>query len=879
MVDDKRENSEDPLTGTDALRWGRPPLALLPERLAGRLKTVRLPGWLAEQLDSPGASALSLTADAWNHLSSDESVRERASGYVLDLVATHAPELHGVPIGDLAAGSLESLGLGRWPARARGALLRFDVSQDPGRLATLTFGEVLDVRGIGVRTALETAALLELFLARDWPGLVGATHHDFVAPGSSAVAVPRWGEPHSPLLPQTLRRAFADEVLPEWLLQDLHLPPDATALALDTSVWRHLDDLPLRVEHFLLGLVTSHAMDLAEVPIIDGSWPPNVRPEEVAWPARVYNALLRAHLLDPDRLERLTYGDLLDLRNVGVKSAFEFAAIADTLSTPARALVLDERMRRDLTEAAEEDWAHRVRPGDPRFRDIVPPYLGSLNLLFDEAINNPEGPRAHALAKALPSIRTRAQEVASEPIDVALMRLLRSLGTSDRNVAIVATRFGWTAGGPHTLQEVANKFSLTRERVRQIADRAVGRVGTWYMPQIERAVQLIADHAPITTHDAAHLLVDEGLSTVPIEPVSLKAAAELLGYDLTFHIDPGEGVPYVLAKGLAGTGPVFLVARREAGRVGVSNIAEIQAELETKADAFTVEAVERILRSSTKIEFLDDDWFWMPDIPADRNRLRNVTQRMLSVTPRLDVPTLRQGVRRRYRFIQIDLVPPVNVLTAFYAAHPEFAVRDDATVGPSGALDYRDVLGDVEQVFVEVLRGAPTGLMDRAELEEAVTSRGVNPSTFSVFTSYSPILDHPAMNVWCLRGHSIDPAQLEALRAVVATRSRRRRTLAHGWDEDGSLWLTVLVGNVSSPVIGIPASIARYVADRRFPAKTQEGTSAGVVAIDDRGTSWGYGPFMRRRGAEPGDALTLRFDLAAEEVTLSLGDEASLDEG
>jgi len=84
------------------------------------------------------------------------------------------------------------------------------------------------------------------------------------------------------------------------------------------------------------------------------------------------------------------------------------------------------------------------------------------------------------------------------------------------------------------------------------------------------------------------------------------------------------------------------------------------------------------------------------------------------------------------------------------------------------------------------------------------------------------------------------------------------------------------VGDVGSPVFGIPSAIARYVAGRRFPALTQDGVPAGTVVVDDGGASWGYGPFFRRRGAEPGDALTLRFDLVAETVVLSLEDDTVL---
>jgi hypothetical protein len=921
VVFDKRKTSEESLTAGEEPKWGWPPLPLIPSRVAHRLAAVRLPNWLAKLLGAPGATASALNQAAWDHLPDDAGVRERVRRYVLDLVAARAAELHDVPLSGPPVRTPESLGIALWPARSRNALLRAGVGHDPDRLASLTFGELLDTRQIGVRTALETAVLLEVSLQDAAFRPIESAAAEPRTAAQSTISVARWGEPGAPLLPQSLRRAFAQEVLPPWLLQDLHLPPDAAALALDSSVWRHLDRnrLPARAERFLLGLVTYRVADIRNLRVIEGSWRPDLRPEDVPWPTRVYNALLSAELLDSARLERVTYGELLAVPAMGVKSALEFAVVADAMvAAPAR--VLDETMRIELMAAAEEDWVERVRADDPRFRDVVPPYPGSLSELFEEALSNPEGSRAHALAQSLSHIRARALEISSEPIDLALVRLLKSLGDSDRDVAIVIARYGWKDGGPRTLQEVAEEFSITRERVRQIAARAVDRISRSYLPQTERAVQAVTDHSPIAADDAARLLVDQGLSTVPIDPTSLKAAAELLGYDVSFHVDPGDGVPYVLAQGLVGTGPVFSAARREAGRVGVSNIEEVQAELAASghtmptrrpgptrgpwfpttrklppnAEAlhqelmpeleiesvsqveYSSEAVSRILHSSTKIEFLDDEWFWMPGIPPERNRLRNVTQRMLSVTPRLDVQTIRQGVRRRYRFMRIDLVPPITILKAFYSAHSEFVLNDDGTVESAEPLDYRDALGEVEQVFVEVLRASPTGLIDRAELEEAVTGRGVNASTFSVFTTYSPILDHPAKNVWCLRGHAVDPVQLEALRAMIATRSRQRRTLAYGWDEDGRLWLTVVLANISSPVVGIPASISRYVAGRRFQARTQEGTPAGVIAIDESGASWGYGPFLRRRGAEPGDALTLRFDLVSAEVILSLDDESAL---
>jgi hypothetical protein len=707
-------------------------------------------------------------------------------------------------------------------------------------------------------------------------GMLLTSESEATTPSPSA-APPRWGEPGVPLLPRTLRRALADEKLPGWLLQDLHLPADATALALDSSVWAHLDQIPARVERYLLGLVTYRAEDIRDLRATEETWPSEARLADIPWPTRVYNALERAGLRTSARIKDVTYGQLLSMPAIGVKSVLEFAAIADIVTAGPAPQVLDEAMRQMLTDAADEDWAERAAGDDPRFRDVFPAHPGSFSELIEEALNDPDSQQARALAQSLPQVRARAEEIAAEPIDKALTGLLASLGASDRDIKMVVARYGWGGHEPRTLVDVGGTFGITRERVRQIVQKWSERLKGAYLPQVERAVQLLTERATITTAAAANLLVDLQLCAVPMSPAALESAAKLLGYDVTFQLDSADGVDYVQAGGLAGIEPIFLTARREAGRVGVSNIEEVEAQLQAVGHQYPACAVQGALRSSAKIEFLEEDWFWVPDIPPGRNRLRNVTQRMLSVTPHLDIATIRHGIRRHYRFRHIDIVPPTSVLTAFYRAHPEFVVSDDDIIASKSPLDYRDVLGPAECAFVNALRASPTGLMDRLDLERAVTGRGVNANTFSVFTTYSPILDHPALNVWCLRGQVIDPAEIEGLRAVAATRERRRRTLEYGWDQDGRLRLTVEVAHVNSPVVNIPASISRYVAGERFEAKTQEGVPAGVIAVDDSlGASWGYGPFLHRRGAEPGDALTIRFDLVSKTVTLSLDDESAL---
>lgn len=861
------------------LYWGRPPVPFLAGQLAEALGGA-LPADLRLDIGDGIATASALTAGGMAKLPADDAALERIEEHVVALAQERLLDLVGVPIAPAGLPAHLDAAVRAWPTRPRNILLRTGLVLRPERLRSLTVGELLRERMVGIRAMLEVAALLETSANLD-PEHLAAEEGARSAAGAPLVLTPsrqpaRWGIAPAPLLPESLRRALADERLPGWLTRDLSLPAGATTLALDTSVWAGVSEIPPRVERFVINLLTHRSNEMRHVQVLSSGWTDEIRPQQVDWPSRVRNALNRAGVFD-QQIDVLTFGELLALPGLGIQSALDIAVMAEQL-TARPTEVLREEQRQTLLEAANEDWASRIHANDPRFRDAVPAYHGSLAELFDEAIANPQGARARAVSEALPKIRRRVNELKSQPLDRAITDLLRAVGIPERDTSILVRRMGWGPESPASLQEVGDEFRITRERVRQVVARALKRLGPIYLPQLERSLAEIREQAPLPTVAAGELLVKSKLATFPLSPSGLVSAAEIFGYDTNIEFMNRDGVLLVIPAGDRNIGKVLTVARREAGKVGVSNIDEVQAGVESMGESLSVDAIRRMLRASSRVSVLLEDWFWVPSIPADRNRLRTVSQRMLSVTSRLDLPTLRQGIRRRYRFMQIDLVPPVDVLRAFYRAHPEFVMHDDDTLESVEPLDYRKVLGDVDRIFVEVLRESPTGMMDRSELEASVTGRGVNPSTFSVATTYSPVLDHPATNVWSLRGQPIDPAVLEALRELLATRTRVRRTIAYGWTPDGDLAITTILGNVNSPVIGIPGAVAHYIAGRSFSAVTPDGGVAGTVTVDAGGTSWGYGPFLRRRGAEPGDVLTVSFDLSGGKATLSLGDDATLEE-
>jgi hypothetical protein len=557
----------------------------------------------------------------------------------------------------------------------------------------------------------------------------------------------RWGRPGTPVAPQSLRDAFFAERLPLWVAADLDLVPGATMAALDGSPWKRAASRSARVERFLLAVIKRKAM--RDRPVLADPWPTDIAPEQIAWPERLGRILRDGGLFVSDRLERLTYGELLATASAGPKCVLELGVIADALATPPGPL--DQAATDALEAAAHEPWAVRVHGRDPRFADVMPNRPGTVAELVDDALEHPAGRPAHALVRALPAITDRVAEIDAEPLGPALARLCGGFGISERDLAVAISRLERSHGRHRKLQEVGDQFALTKERVRQIVDRTTARLSGTYLPQLEHAGRLLADRVPMTVSEGARLLVDHGLSEAPVNVAQVVALADLLGYQAGVQVDGGGWVPLILAAGAPGREAVLVAARHLLLRHGLSNDRRATDALVADGYQADPETVALVLWSSPDVWNLPEGWFWVPGPRPDHRTMVAVVRRMLAVTAPLDLGTVHQGLIRHCQAKGAASVPPVEVLAAFFSAHPEFTV-DGQTVEPAEPLEADKVLSFAELAFVEALRAAPDGRLSRAALERAVTAQGVDAQQFASLMVTSPVLDHPERGRWCLRG-------------------------------------------------------------------------------------------------------------------------------
>lgn len=641
----------------------------------------------------------------------------------------------------------------------------------------------------------------------------------------------------------------------------------------------------MRVENYLVAVFRKSLPRVQDDRTLAALIPPHVDLGAIPWRSRTRNALARDGLLnDRNRLSETTYTDLLSLPGMGYASVLDFAATTESYveELPEGAAA---ELRSMTDEVLQQWWADQVTGDDPRFADLLPhrhTVAQQLELLLMTGQESTRAAADDALA-LIPELERRVERLVHQTLEENLSDYISAAlpGLDQVHSDGLLARLGWKGEPPITLESAGVLMGTTRERVRQIQARLYKRRPTLpvFMPALDRALDELAAAAPISAQAAGRLLKTKGITRRFFHPASVLSAAEYCGKTATFELHQlGGGEMLVSIGGLAGARGLEHVAYRQAGRYGVSNLEEVLAEGAAKGLEASVDELRAYLSASPRLQFLDHEWFWSPAVANERNRLHNTTRGILSVVSPMEVTTLREGIRRRYQWRGLELVPPRAILLKFYEAHPDFVVEGQC-VRPTSPLDYRRELGASEQVLVDVLRAAPTHILDRTSLMDACIARGINENTISVMLSYSSVLAHLETDAWALRGSDVSPAALQAVLEANARRPRQRRVVAYGWTPDGQLWLAYRIPSPHSLVIGIPTPIARYVAGRQFKALAEDGTATGTVVVDaDSTSSWGYGPFLRRRGADDGDVIRVTFDLMESTARLALENTDALDD-
>lgn len=407
----------------------------------------------------------------------------------------------------------------------------------------------------------------------------------------------------------------------------------------------------------------------------------------------------------------------------------------------------------DQLQALEPSFS-RIR-GNRRLSTLADPALGSVTS-FDGLrswVSHVQGPlEADAISFRLSRLIEGLRAELGNCLCDELRSDLHAVGISDAHSQIVLARLGIRGDQPQTLQAVGDSFGITRERVRQIMQKASVLLSDRESPRLDSVCRTLQAMIPCRELDAQNVIRLDGSCELSVEAfLSL----------VTFR-DP-------TSQWTSTDGRLF--ADRASVELHYVHRQRAQKKLATVLDRKGIISIEEAKRTGdSKAAVLDILDF--PDVQLlgtsyvtrrdGAKRLSDVIMKILSVAGSIDVLELLEGISRHSRHREFKFSQ--EALTLYVSDILQFTIADSTVYPKSDDIpSWRDALGSEEQKLVDILFQYGPILTLRELRQLAVHKYKMSSHSVNVYIYGSPVLKLFAPQVVGLRGYRPSAGELAVL--------------------------------------------------------------------------------------------------------------------
>lgn len=547
-------------------------------------------------------------------------------------------------------------------------------------------------------------------------------------------------------------------------------PPEPKLSDLDEACWEKYDaatceQLSQQVVEAVRGRMRSLASGSVSVAL--PKLPKGIGLDDLELEARTRNCLAASGLEDAAAaLSNRTLREVAGMKGMGARCLVDLLTSLESFDARIvnKPWYSDERLADvvdyEVTALRETACSRLILANDPRFGRLISRLMRIANVPSDvldlngilEQISHIDGRRKNSveIVTVVHQIRELIDRASGLKLEEELFDVIPREETA-RNRKLFWLRHGWDGESRRTLQQLADEFDLTRERVRQICDHLEAVLASTqpYAPCLDRALEHIDERKPFPADTLVNELWEQELTDCHFSLSSLLDAAVCLNRPCSLVVKHIGDIEMVLDAEDAELTEVILQESREAVRHwGVANVDYVGTLARRRLNRQVKRRlVAQTVRVAEGFEWLDmsGGWFWLSTV--NPNRLVNQIRKITSVARVVSVHDLRTGISRHQRMK--GLAPPDRILLKLCASLGHI-VDGDMIIAPE-ALDWRDTLGWAEQRMVEALQ-ASHGICGRGELEGICRDRGMKASTLQAYLDYSPLVVKLEDGRYCLRG-------------------------------------------------------------------------------------------------------------------------------
>ena len=437
-------------------------------------------------------------------------------------------------------------------------------------------------------------------------------------------------------------------------------------------------------------------------------------------------------------------------------------------------------------------------------------------------------------------------------------------GASDRAAAIALRQLGWDGEGGVSYEGLGRELGVSRERVRQLVLRAVGRA-RWVRPRCPRLAEALAiatAAAPAPARTVAEALAEAGVARKAFDPRGVMSAARVLAIDAPIAIVLVDSIPMVVPAALRTSArPVARLAGQIVRRDGVGRLAELVASSPVPLDSDVARAA---LSLRPDCRWLDPErtWFFAGE-PSVSPLVRHAAKAFAG-SRRITASALeRMLVRSHHLSFARVVVPPPAVLLELFGGLEAFGVREQTIEAREDAVP-PTVLRSLEHLLLQILREHGP-LLAVSEIERIAREHGFRARSLAPCLPRVPFLVRYGRGVYGL----IDELVAQAF-VTVSAPGHGLRGFRKGPGE-AALAQYELTGAIASiGAFRLPPEMSAL--PRRARLVDRSGETAGTF-VAEVGLAVGLRPWLERAGARVGDSLRVRRQTRAAPLRVVLGDD------
>jgi hypothetical protein len=233
------------------------------------------------------------------------------------------------------------------------------------------------------------------------------------------------------------------------------------------------------------------------------------------------------------------------------------------------------------------------------------------------------------------------------PLEDELIRLLDANVPSPRDRQVVARVLGWDGQGGCLLAQAGEEAGITRERARQVYDRAAERIrGCKLSSSLDEVLAFVRRRRNRAEEDIQGELQLRRLTNHKFGMQALIQTARLFGRTPGFTLEETGGKRFVVT-GAGVVGSILKAALRSSSRFGVQTVREmcvaIPPGLRTANDRLLI---RQILGTRNDLRWLDDEeqWFYLASVP--RNPIVACIKKLLSFASPVSPADIERATRR-----------------------------------------------------------------------------------------------------------------------------------------------------------------------------------------------------------------------------------------